>query len=296
MVASGLQFPEGPVALADGSVLVVETRAGNLVRISPDGHREPMAHVDGGPNGAARGPDGAIYICNNGGSPGFTTGVPSIQRVDLDSREVETIYTHCDGRPLVGPNDLVFDPNGGFWFSDFGAGVVHYAKADGSHIGVAWSGLVTPNGLGISPDGKTLYCALTRTRQVLRRRIAAPGVLEPSLGHDAMALARSGHVDRFGLLVGLGGAQELDSLAIDSEGAICVGTLIDSGISVVASDGETVELLTMPDKYFDPLVTNLCFGGVDLRTAFITLSWTGRVVSCQWPVPGLRLSFQEVAR
>jgi gluconolactonase len=68
LVAEGLQFPEGPVAMADGSVLLVEIQRRSLTRISPDGRCEVVADLGGGPNGAAVGPDGAVYITNNGGA------------------------------------------------------------------------------------------------------------------------------------------------------------------------------------------------------------------------------------
>ena len=67
VLARGLQFPEGPVAMADGSVLVVEIRRGTLTRVDVDGKVEVVATPGGGPNGAAIGPDGACYLCNNGG-------------------------------------------------------------------------------------------------------------------------------------------------------------------------------------------------------------------------------------
>jgi SMP-30/Gluconolactonase/LRE-like region len=66
-IASGLSFPEGPVALADGSILLVEIAAGRLTRIAPDGSKSTIAEMGGGPNGAAIGPDGKVYVCNNGG-------------------------------------------------------------------------------------------------------------------------------------------------------------------------------------------------------------------------------------
>ena len=66
-LAEGLQFPEGPVALADGSVLLVEIAAGTLTRIAPDGTKSVVATTGGGPNGAAIGPDGKCYVANNGG-------------------------------------------------------------------------------------------------------------------------------------------------------------------------------------------------------------------------------------
>jgi gluconolactonase len=64
LMASGLGFLEGPVALPDGSVLVVEIAAGRLTRVLPTGELKVIAHVGGGPNGAAIGPDGHIYVCN----------------------------------------------------------------------------------------------------------------------------------------------------------------------------------------------------------------------------------------
>ena len=66
-VAGDLQFPEGPISLADGSVLVVEIQSGNLSRITPSGSKSVLAHCGGGPNGAAIGPDDHVYVCNNGG-------------------------------------------------------------------------------------------------------------------------------------------------------------------------------------------------------------------------------------
>src|SRR5258708_40343119 len=67
-LASGLQFPEGPIALPDGSVIVVEMRRQTLSRVTPGGQVEIIAELGGGPNGAALGPDGRLYVANNGGA------------------------------------------------------------------------------------------------------------------------------------------------------------------------------------------------------------------------------------
>jgi len=66
-IASGLRFPEGPIAMDDGSVLVVEIKRGTLTRVKPDGSLQVIAETGGGPNGAALGPDGMVYVCNDGG-------------------------------------------------------------------------------------------------------------------------------------------------------------------------------------------------------------------------------------
>src|SRR3954463_2892156 len=123
LVCEGLKFPEGPIAMADGSGILTEIQGQTLTRVTPDGERETIANLPGGPNGAAIGPDGAVYVTNNGGSFHFVDmgglNVPGptppshqggcIQRVDLATGAVTTLYAACDGRPLVGPNDLVFD-------------------------------------------------------------------------------------------------------------------------------------------------------------------------------------------
>src|SRR5881394_1959947 len=121
-LAEGLQFPEGPVALADGSVLLVEIAAGTLTRVAPDGTKTVVAELGGGPNGAAIGPDGRCYVCNNGGLdwesvdgrilPGLAPKDYDhgwIDVVDLATGKSEVLYASCGDLPLRGPNDIVFD-------------------------------------------------------------------------------------------------------------------------------------------------------------------------------------------
>ncbi|SHL08233.1 gluconolactonase [Pseudonocardia thermophila] len=287
VLAEGLAFPEGPVVLDDGSVAFVQLRGGCVSRVAPDGTLSTLAEVPGEPNGAALGPDGALYLCNRG------HGAPAgIQRVDIARGSVEELYTECAGEPFVSPNDLVFDAAGGFWFTDLGGGALYYALPDGSRVERMIDDAITPNGVGISPDGSSLYWAQTQTRQVMRRRLAAPGVLVPSPGYGIAPLIRKGGSDEDGLVVGLPNGQELDSLAIEEGGAVCVGTLLESGITVVDPDGTVLEKHLLPPALADGAVTNICFGGPGMTTAYLTLSLTGRVISCRWPRPGLRLPFQ----
>ncbi len=299
-VASGLEFPEGPIALSDGSVLLVEIKRGTLSRITPEGKVEVVADVGDGPNGAAFGPDGKVYVTNNGGCfewterfgltlpgpvPDTWTG-GSIQRVDIDTGDVEVVYTESSGRPLRAPNDLVFDTSGGFWFTDHGVRQertsdrtgLHYAKADGSSCTEVVFPLDAPNGIGLSPDGSRLYAAETHTGRVFAWDVPAPG---EATGNNP--LGPSGAE----LLAGLPGMQLFDSLAVDGEGWVCVATLINGGITAISPDGATIEHTPLPDL----LTTNICFGGDDVRTAYCTLSGTGKLVAVDWPRPGLRLAF-----
>jgi len=299
-VASGLRFPEGPVVLADGSIALVEMFGKCVTRIDGDGSKTKIADVPGGPNGLALGLDGALYVCNNGGSFGemdfFGLTFPGpmnpdeyiggrIQRLDLETGELRDLYTHCDGVALRGPNDLVFDRHGGFYFTDHGIrfgrqadiSSIYYATTDGSMIREVVHPTDSPNGIGLSPDGATLYWAETHAGRVFKAAVTGPG-----------EVAHHSPIDPSALLVGLAGLQLFDSLAVDGDGNVCVATLglQTAGITVVSPNGEVLrQVLTG-----DPLTTNICFGGSDLRTAYITLSGTGRLVSMQWPCAGLRLN------
>jgi len=299
VLATGLQFPEGPIAMDDGSVLLVEIARQTLSRVGTDGSVEVVAELGGGPNGAAIGPDGSCYVCNNGGMefavvrgktyPGHEPADYSggrIERVDLETGAVEVLYTHADGVALKGPNDLVFDRTGGFWFTDHGKTRdrerdrtgVFYAKADGSHIEEVIFPLEGPNGIGLSPDEDEVYVAETTTGQVWAYELSAPGTL---LGE------RRDKPDGGRLLPGRQGFFMFDSLAMDAEGNVCIATIVDGGITILSPTGEPPRFVAMPDR----ITTNICFGGDDMRTAFITLSSTGQLAKTQWDTPGLRLNY-----
>src|ERR1700722_7269943 len=89
VLADGLAFPAVPVAMPDGSVVVVEVAAGKLTRVDADRKVSPVAALGGGPNGAALGPDGAFYVCNNGGMTRDSRSVAAIQRVEPDTGQVD---------------------------------------------------------------------------------------------------------------------------------------------------------------------------------------------------------------
>ena len=298
IVAEGLQFPEGPIAMSDGSILLVEIRGGYLTRVTPNGEVERLVHLGGGPNGAAIGPDGAVYVVNDGGFAWASTevgiipgGTPadyvsgSVQRVDLATGAWKTLYTACDGVPLRGPNDIVFDKHGGFYFTDLAKwnddfqqwGAVYYAAADGSEIKALRRGILTPNGIGLSPDGKVLYVAESLTARLWAFDILAPGVLAEPLG--PWKLGR--HIwSAKGLAI-------YDSLAVEADGRVCVATVIRGGVDVISADGSSCEIIPMAAE----MTTNICFGDADMKTAWITASNTGQLYRCRWPRPGLKLAF-----
>ncbi|MCJ9690420.1 SMP-30/gluconolactonase/LRE family protein [Rhizobium sp. PRIMUS64] len=300
IIAKGLHFPEGPVELPDGSIAVVEIGRGRIVRIRKGGKQDVLAVTNGGPNGMALGPDGALYVCNNGGfsweqegdwlrpvglAPDYSGGL--VQRVDIATGEVTTLYDQCDGRILSGPNDIVFDDQGGFYFTDTGRvrefyrdhGAVYYGKADGSSIKRVVFPLLAPNGIGLSPDLSTLYVAEMETARLWSYAIAGPGVV-----HKRPFPSQSGGE----LVIGLGGFQRLDSLKIAASGNICVSTLVTGCITVISPQGKLLDQVWMPEIY----PTNLGFAGRGLRDAVVTLSLTGMVGRLRWPEKGLRLQNQ----
>jgi gluconolactonase len=158
---------------------------------------------------------------------------------------------------------------------------VYYARADGSAIRVGAYPMETPNGIGLSPDGRRLYVAETLTARLWAFEVVEPGVLR----------VRDSRWAKGELLAAPGGLRGFDSLAVQADGAVCVATLVEGGITRVSPDGGGVEHFALPDMY----VTKLCFGGPDMRTAFVTLSSTGRLVAVDWDAPGLRLHHAELA-
>ena len=301
IITDGLRFPEGPVAMPDGSVILVEIEAGQITRVHPDGSKTVVARPGGGPNGLAMGPDGKLYCVNNGGfdwqeAGGYLAphGIASdysggrIERIDIDTGEVEVLYKSGDfGCALRGPNDIVFDAHGGFWFTDHGkvdyqarchdiVGIF-YAKADGSFMEEVIFPSYNPNGIGLSPDGKSLYAAETYTCRLTKFNVIAPGKVDDAAGPGGPGIP----------LYRPAGYKFFDSLGVEECGNICVATIGESGISVISPEGELVEFVATDDVF----TTNICWGGPDMKTAFVTLSGSGRLAAIDWARPGLRLEY-----
>lgn len=333
VVAEGLNYPEGPLYCFDTqTVSVVEIGAGTLTRIYPDGSkpRETIATLGGGPNGAAFGPDGAIYICNDGGffigdfrrslpggrtdsirvalgqPPNYVTG--SIQRVAPDGT-VSTLYTNFVAKdptgashtlPLRSPDDLVFDSAGGFWFTDWGKDRwrdrditgVYYAKPDGSSITEAIFPMASPNGIGLSPDESRLYVAESYTRRVMYWELSAPGTVRPNPATIDGSYLLTAHLPY---------AACADSMALDEQGNLYIACFLPKGldplsrggIAVVSPEGEVLEWISIDISDPDPLPSNLCFGGPDRKTAYITLDGTGKLLACDMAIPGRKLAWAK---
>ncbi len=289
--------------MPDGSVILVESMAGQVARLWPDGRKDVVVKTGGGPNGLAFGPDGLLYCVNNGGfenvrdvkgrefaygvGPTFAGGW--VERIDVSSGRIEVLYRSGDfGCRLRGPNDIVFDAEGGFWFTDFGkmdyvsrtqdiVGIF-YGQPDGSSLEEVVFPLQGPNGIGLSPDGTKLYAAETTSCRLLQFNVTGPGQVDQAATSHGPAIP----------LYRPAGQKFFDSLAVEASGNICVATVGEGGISVVSPSGELVEFVDTGDF----MTTNICFGGPDMMDAWITLAGSGRLVKTRWARPGLRLNFQ----
>ena len=290
VVAEGLQFPEAPVCMNDGSLLFVQIQSKQISRLTPDGKVTLVKQLDGGPNGLAIGPDGALYIANDGGRFSFAMrggynfpgAAPadhvggSIQRLDLKSGELTTLYESCNGKRLVAPDDLVFDHAGGMWISDIGkvkgdAGI-YYALPNGKSITCVKDGMSAPNGIGLSPDGKLLH--VSEARRLWSFDVAAPGVLAPATSYPEAKHAA------------LRERSIADSLKVQADGKVCVCTLLAGGISIIDAAGATEFI-----QFKDPMPTNLAFGGKGLRDVWVTLSATSSIAKLRWPYAGMKPVF-----
>lgn len=297
VIAEGLRFPEGPIATSESIVYVSEIAKGCITRIGPDGRKDAVACVGGAPNGLAFGPDGWIYNCNGGGfawreadglllpaGPAESNVGGWIERIKPETGEREIIYEAANGRRLRAPNDIVFDNHGGFWFTDTGVstqklkvqGGLYYARNDGSAVNEVVYPLDRPNGVGLSPDGKTVYVALTTVRDLLAFSVTSPGVIEGGPSQPGKVLAS---FKAHGMI---------DSLAMEANGNICVTPCVDDpGIAVVSPQGHVLEHIPLPDI----ATTNLTFGGKNQSKAYVTQSSTGKMLEIDWPRAGLKLPY-----
>ena len=275
VLATGLQFPEGPVWLGTRRVAFTEIR-GQCVSLWHDGTLARVARTGGGANGATLGPDGALYVANNGGlslghegrwtAPDAIPG--RIQRVTL-AGELSDVAVELPGAPPNRPNDLCFGPDGLLYYTD------PHNWEDIEHLGVGRVGRTTldgrvelvaeipafPNGIAFGPDDR-LYVAQSVTQKILVMD-AKPGAT-PAV----WATLPRGFPDGF---------------CFDAAGRLYAAGSLGDLVVVFEPDGEVRDIVEM-GAGSEP--TNCCLGDGAL---YVTLAGTGQLVALDMPVEPLPL-------
>jgi gluconolactonase len=275
LLAEGLQFPEGPVWLGPERVAFTEIR-GQCVSLWERGRVRRVAHTGGGANGATLGPDGALYVANNGGlslgHEGRWTApdpIPGrIQRVTLDG-QVRDVATRLPGAPPNRPNDLCFGPDGLLYYTDphnwedlanLGVGRVARTTLDG-RVELVADVPFFPNGIAFGPDDR-LYVAQSVSQKIL--------VMAPRPGASI--------VEHCTLPRGFP-----DGFCFDAEGRLYVAGSLGDVVVVFEPDGRVRTVIEMGEGT-EP--TNCCLGDGVL---YVTLSGPGRLVALAMPVEPLPL-------
>ena len=275
VLATGLQFPEGPVWLGTRRVAFTEIR-GQCVSLWHDGTLARVARTGGGANGATLGPDGALYVANNGGlslghdgrwtAPDAIPG--RIQRVTL-AGEVSDVAVRLPGAPPNRPNDLCFGPDGLLYYTDphnweelanLGVGRVGRTTLDG-RVELVAEIPAFPNGIAFGPDDR-LYVAQSVTQKILVMD-AKPGAT-PAV----WATLPRGFPDGF---------------CFDAAGRLYAAGSLGDLVVVFEPDGEVRDIIEM-GAGSEP--TNCCLGDGAL---YVTLAGTGQLVALDMPVEPLPL-------
>jgi len=268
-VAVGLGALEGPLWTRHGSLVVTSLSRGVLYEVGDDGPRL-FAETGGGPNGLAEGPDGSIWVAQNGGTPRASSSqrkvTPGIQRVR--NGLVEDLITSG----LDAPNDCIFAPDGRLWFTDPRGGGSSAGPTPGRvcaldtntlDLEVLVDGPLYPNGLAFGSDPDDFYLAETSTGRVLNARRTSDGIS----GFEVFAQLPEGAPD---------------GMVLDRSGNLLVAASRANAVFVFDSGGTLIDRIDVGQD--EPvMVSNLCLGGPDGDTLFITVFKGGRVFSCHWP-------------
>ncbi len=262
-VGGGFDGTEGPLPLADGSLVFTENRVDRVQRIAPDGTTTLFSEGNLNPNSLAQGPDGTIFAAQTA-----RPGIAVIHPADK-ARPVTTSY---QGKPFNRPNDLFVDKSGGVWFTDPGAGpaqrpvgasepterptpAVYHLSGSGELRQVA-TDIERPNGIILSSDEKTLFVANTYGEHVIAYDVGKDGSLSRKRNFARLAgFAPPAN--------GNGPASSgADGLAVDSAGRLYVAS--SAGVQVFDARGRALGTIKLPRA-----PQNLAFAGNDRKTLFV---------------------------
>ena len=253
VIREGFDGTEGPVALADGSIVFTENRADRLVRIAPDNSVSTYLEHTGGANALALRSDGELLAVQ--------TTQPGIARLQPASQVIAANYS---GKPFNRPNDLALARSGSVYFSDPGAPPAAGTPRSAAKTGLYWldprgkvslvaDDISRPNGVALSPDERTLYVANSWGEHLIAFAVAADGGV-------------SGRRD-FAKLAGFrttpeGPVSGADGIAVDTAGRVYVATT--AGVEIFSPEGAALGVIALPKQ-----PQNLAFGGADRSQLYV---------------------------
>lgn len=284
--ATDLGEPEGPVALPDGSWLVVEGKAnrGCVSQVSPDGRSKRVIQKTGLPNGLAVDRHGAIWVAES--------DIPSLVRLTMDGK-AEIVATECDGDPFLFPNDLCFGPDGALYLTDSGItvpnfcpgniirpdymslkydGRVYRVDVDSGQVSLLDNGIKFTNGIAFGPD-HSLYVNETITGNIYRYTFDSKGV---------GARTYFGNVIRPDAPKGFKGP---DGMAFSVDGRLYVTVFGQHDLIVLGQDGSVVERIETAGN----LPTNVAFALPGNKRIAVTEYELGQLEMFDVPTDGLPL-------
>lgn len=274
---------EGPAVAQDGTVYFSDVRGQRILKYkSGDPYTQEVVNPSHGANGLAF--DKRGYLLTAEGSRGL--GQALIGRINLNNGEKEILASHYDNKKLNSPNDLLVAQDGSIYFGDPRYGSQKGRELDSEDIyRILPNGdlermatapdIYKPNGLAISPDGKSFYSA-----DVIPGKPSEAVLRRFPLNKDGSLGAPSIHYS-FGKYRGA------DGMAIDVKGNLYVAagfnnTAVPAGVYVIDPAGQKIDFLPV----FEDPVTNMVFGGKDMKTLYITAG--GYLFSVQTYLKGFK--------
>ena len=263
-------FLEGPGFDKDGNLLVVDIPFGRIFSISPDGEWSLVIEYDGWPNGMRQLDDGTALITD------YKNG---LMLLDVKAGTIQPFLTHRITESFIGVNDLIVDRQGLVYFTDQGqtgmhdpTGRVYRYDPASKRLDRLLSNGPSPNGIALNPEEKALYVAMTRGNAVWR-----------------VPLMADGSVAKAGIFVQMaGGVAGADGIAVDSEGRLLACDVGNGCVWVFTKFGEPVWRVKACIE--GRATTNLCFGGPENKSLFITESSSGTILRAEMDVSGLPLN------
>ena len=249
-LADGFKFTEGPTSDSEGNVYFTDQPNNRIMCWSIEGKLTTFMQPGGRANGLCFDSIGRLWACADEKN--------ELWRIEVASKNVTVIASKFDGKPLNGPNDVWVRPDGGVYFSDpffkrsyWTRGgqeqderAIYFLAASGGELKRVTSGLRLPNGLVGTPDGKTLF-------------VTDPGQSKTFV-YDIQS---DGTLTNQRLFCEYGG----DGMTLDVSGNLYIA---GKGVSVFGKDGKLITKIEVPE----PWSANVCFGGTEGRTLFITAS------------------------